>query len=179
MMFGYVLGRRVEELRHKTMIDPLTGLYNRLGFHSRLRDEYRRPQRFHAPLTLMLIDIDHLKRINDERGHQAGDQVIRGVARAITNTLRDTDFGARWGGDEFAIIAPNTAEPAAQRLGERLLTEVAKWTRLDHTAVTASIGLATVHPASESSQTPEELVRAADAALYQAKLNGRNQVRAA
>ena len=179
MLLGYILGRRVEEMRQQTMIDALTGLYNRLGFNVRLHDEYRRAERFHAPLTLMLIDIDRLKEINDEYGHGAGDLILRGAATAIRKTLRETDCGARWGGDEFAIVAPNTTEPAAERLGERLLSEIPKWARLGHDGVTASVGLATVYPAGDPSTTPEALLSAADAALYQAKHGGRNQIRGA
>ena len=179
LLLGYILGRRVEEMRQQTMVDALTGLYNRLGLNVRLHDEYRRAERYHSPLTLMLIDIDQLKQINDKYGHGVGDQILRGAAHAIKSTLRDTDCGARWGGDEFAIVAPNTTEPAAERLGERLLTEIPKWARLGHTAVTASVGVATVYPERDSSPTPEGLMSAADAALYQAKHGGRNQIRGA
>jgi diguanylate cyclase (GGDEF)-like protein len=179
MLIGYILGRRLEEMRQQTMVDSLTGLYNRLGLNVRLHDEYRRAERFQSPLTLMLIDIDRLKQINDEYGHGVGDQILRGAAQAIRNTLRETDYGARWGGDEFAIVAPNTAEPAAERLGERLLTEIPKCAHLGQTVVTASVGLATVYPASDFSPTPEGLMIAADAALYQAKHGGRNQIRGA
>ncbi len=87
VMLGYFLGRRVEEMRQQTMVDALTGLYNRLGLNVRLHDEYRRAERFQSPLTLMLIDIDQLKQINDEYGHGAGDQILRGAAQAIKNTL--------------------------------------------------------------------------------------------
>jgi diguanylate cyclase (GGDEF)-like protein len=178
LLLGYILGRRVEEMRQQTMTDALTGLYNRFGLNLRLHDEYRRAERFHSPLTLMLIDIDRLKQINDEYGHGVGDQILRGAAHAIRNTLRETDCGARWGGDEFAIVAPNTTEPAAERLGERLLTEIPKWASLGGTAVTASVGLATAYPA-DASPTLEGLMSAADAALYQAKHGGRNQMRGA
>ena len=179
MLLGYFLGRRVEEMRQQTMIDTLTGLYNRLGLNVRLHDEYQRAERFHAPLTLMLIDIDQLKQINDQYGHGVGDQILRGAAYAIRKTLRETDCGARWGGDEFAIVAPNTTELAAERLGERLLAEIPKWARSDHTVVTASVGVATAYPARDSGPTPEKLMIAADAALYQAKHGGRNQIRGA
>jgi diguanylate cyclase (GGDEF)-like protein len=179
VMLGYFLGRRVEEMRQQTMVDALTGLYNRFGLNVRLHDEYRRAERFQTPLTLMLIDIDQLKQINDEHGHGAGDQILRGAAQAIKNTLRETDCGARWGGDEFAIVAPNTTEPAAERLGERLLVEIPRCARMGDTVVTASVGLATVYPTREFSPTPEALMSAADAALYQAKHGGRNQVRGA
>jgi diguanylate cyclase (GGDEF)-like protein len=166
-------------MRQQTMVDALTGLYNRFGLNVRLHDEYRRAERFQSPLTLMLIDIDQLKQINDEHGHGAGDQILRGAAQAIKNTLRETDCGARWGGDEFAIVAPNTTEPAAERLGERLLIEIPRCARLGGTVVTASVGLATVYPTHDFSPTPEALMNAADAALYQAKHGGRNQVRGA
>jgi diguanylate cyclase (GGDEF)-like protein len=121
IVLGYVLGRQADELRRLSMTDALTGLANRHAFQVRLQDEWQRARRYQAPLALLLIDVDGLKRVNDEEGHEAGDRVLRDVAGAIRHTLRGTDIGARWGGDEFAIIAPNTGPPAAQRLAHRLL----------------------------------------------------------
>ena len=115
IVLGYRLGREADELRRLSMTDALTGLPNRHAFQARLRDEWRRSRRYRAPLALLLIDVDGLKPVNDEQGHEAGDRVLREVAGAIRHTLRGTDIGARWGGDEFAIIAPNTGPTAADR----------------------------------------------------------------
>jgi two-component system, cell cycle response regulator len=179
MLLGYILGRQADELRRISTIDALTGLSNRHGFHARLREEWRRSRRYRAPLSLLLIDVDGLKQVNDEHGHDVGDRVLRSVASAIKHTLRETDFGARWGGDEFAIIAPNTARTAAQRLGNRLLLHMKERAPAGETTTTASIGLAILDPTQHDPESVEWLMRAADQALYQAKANGRNRVRVA
>jgi diguanylate cyclase (GGDEF)-like protein len=130
IVLGYVLGRQADELRRLSMTDALTGLSNRHAFQVRLRDEWRRSRRYHAPLALLLIDVDGLKRVNDEQGHEAGDRVLREVAGALRHTLRGTDIGARWGGDEFAIIigalgvgfaTSSTAPSAAAAMGAVML----------------------------------------------------------
>jgi diguanylate cyclase (GGDEF)-like protein len=132
------------------------------------------------PASLLLIDVDGLKRINDSEGHAAGDRVIRGVANAISAGLRETDLGARWGGDEFAIVAPNTTAEAALRSAERLVVRVAKEAGNNHRyATTISVGIATFDPAHTKDCDLDELVRAADSALYRAKGTGRNRVQAA
>jgi diguanylate cyclase (GGDEF)-like protein len=105
--------------------------------------------------------------------------VLRGVASAIKHTLRETDFGARWGGDEFAIIAPNTARTAAQRLGQRLLLHMKKRVPAGEATPSASVGLAILDPTQGESESTEWLMRAADQALYQAKASGRNRVKVA
>lgn len=179
MVLGYILGRQADELRRLSMTDALTGLSNRHAFHVRLRDEWRRSRRYRAPLALLLIDVDGLKQVNDQEGHQTGDRVLREVAGAIRHTLRGTDIGARWGGDEFAIIAPNTGRSAADRLGRRLLLHMNEGTAGGHTAVTVSAGVALFDPAQRPIPSIRMLMRAADRALYQAKANGRNRVKIA
>jgi diguanylate cyclase (GGDEF)-like protein len=178
-VLGYVLGRQADELRRLSMTDALTGLANRHAFQLRLRDEWRRSRRYRAPLALLLIDVDGLKRVNDEQGHEAGDRVLREVAGAIRHALRGTDVGARWGGDEFAIIAPNTSASASDRLGQRLLTHMKERTRGDDMPLTASVGIAISDPAALPLQSIQNLMRAADQALYRAKASGRNQIRVA
>jgi diguanylate cyclase (GGDEF)-like protein len=178
MVLGYILGRQADELRRLSTTDALTGLYNRRAFHARLREEWRRSRRYRFPLSLLLIDVDGLKQVNDERGHQVGDRVLRDVAGAIKHTLRETDIGARWGGDEFAIIAPNTARTAAHRLGQRLLLHLKKRAP-GETTPTASVGLAILDPTQHEPESIEWLMRAADQALYQAKASGRNRLRVA
>ena len=179
MVLGYVLGRQADELRRLSLTDALTGLANRHAFHMRLREELRRSRRYRAPLALLLIDVDGLKQVNDEQGHEAGDRVLRDVAGAIRHTLRGTDIGARWGGDEFAIIAPNTGPPAAQRLAHRLLGHTKERTRGDGAPLTVSIGLAVFDPTQRRRTSTEMLMRAADEALLRAKDNGRDRVKVA
>jgi diguanylate cyclase (GGDEF)-like protein len=178
-VLGYILGRQADELRRLSTIDALTGLYNRRAFHARLREEWRRSRRYHTPLSLLLIDVDGLKHVNDEHGHEAGDRVLRDVAGAIKHTLRDTDFGARWGGDEFAIVAPNTDRTAAHRLGQRLLLHMSKRAQAGQEAPTASVGLAILDPTQQEPGSIKGLMRTADQALYHAKASGRNRVRVA
>jgi diguanylate cyclase (GGDEF)-like protein len=176
---GYVLGRQADELRRLSLTDALTGLANRHAFQVRLREEWRRSRRYRAPLALLLIDVDGLKRVNDEQGHEAGDRVLRDVAGAIRHTLRGTDIGARWGGDEFAIIAPNTGPQAAQRLAHRLLGHTRARTRDDGAPLTVSVGLAVLDPTQRRRESAEMLMRNADEALLGAKSNGRDRVKVA
>jgi len=179
LVLGYTLGRRIDELRHLSSTDPLTRLPNRRAFEARLRNEWLRARRYDSPLSLLLIDVDGLKQINDERGHAAGDEVLESAARAIALTMRVTDFGARWGGDEFALVAPNTPRQPAQQLAHRLVAHVAEHTHTRGVRVTISVGVATTEPGGNRVMTTVELVNAADAALYQAKHDGRNRVRLA
>lgn len=179
LVLGYTLGRRIDELRRLSATDALTGLANRRAFQTRLREEWLRARRYGSSLSLLLVDVDGLKQINDQRGHAAGDEVLRTAAHAIALTMRVTDFGARWGGDEFAIVAPNTVQRSAQHLAQRLLEHVSNEARSHDAAVTISIGVATIDPGRDSSATAEWLVDAADSALYRAKSEGRNRVRVA
>jgi diguanylate cyclase (GGDEF)-like protein len=178
-VLGFVLGRQADELRRLSMTDPLTGLGNRRAISRRLREEWRRAQRQRSPLSVLLIDLDGLKQINDERGHAAGDHALQATARAVKAALRATDFGARWGGDEFAIVASETNRHAAQRLAERLLDRMTQHGRTGDVAVTASIGVATANPAEHTEERLAHLLHEADAALYEAKMNGRNRIRVA
>jgi diguanylate cyclase (GGDEF)-like protein len=178
LVLGYVLGRQADELRRVSTTDALTGLSNRRALNDRLREEWRRSARYHSPLALLLIDIDGLKRINDQQGHSGGDDLLRRTATAIRHTLRTTDVGARWGGDEFAIVAPHTTREAAQRLGERLLDQLKNQKDFAPLGIAASIGVA-VFEADHPEQDAEWLMRAADQALYSAKTAGRNQVKVA
>jgi diguanylate cyclase (GGDEF)-like protein len=177
---GFVLGRQADQLAALSQTDPLTHLPNRRALRQHLAEEFRRSVRYGTPLSLLLVDIDGLKRVNDEDGHAAGDRLIRSVAAAISGGLRESDFGARWGGDEFAIVAPNTSVSAGRASGERLVERVAKESVADrHRPATVSVGIATFDPAEGKYADLDALARAADAALYRAKANGRNRVAAA
>jgi diguanylate cyclase (GGDEF)-like protein len=175
-LFGGRVGRYVDELVEAATTDSLTGLLNRRAFHDRCHEEIVRARRYRQPLSLLILDLDGLKRINDEYGHQAGDEALRRVAWAIRDGLREADLGARVGGDEFAILAPNTDEAAALVFGERLRRLVSDGNAgAAQRGTTISIGIASVGPWDR--QTGElSLMRAADAALYRAKHEGGNRV---
>ena len=176
---GFMLGRQADRLERLSVTDPLTGLLNRRAFRRRLSEELHRSMRYGSPVSLMLVDVDGLKRLNDEKGHASGDRAIRSVAAAIACTLRETDFGARWGGDEFAIVAPNTPSAAAWLSAERLLAQAHTPTIDGTVSVSVSIGVATFEPTRDGSVETGTLVHAADDALYMAKAAGGCRVRAA
>ncbi|KHK04043.1 GGDEF domain-containing protein [Desulfovibrio sp. TomC] len=157
--------------------DGLTRIHNRRAFDERLIDELRRHQRYHHPMSLLMIDIDHFKGINDRYGHLVGDHVLREVGRILSDTLRSTDFTARYGGEEFVVILPQTVEEHSRLLAERLRGLIAE-AQFVHDgepfAITVSIGVATILPGALTKR--KELLEKADKALYQAKHLGRNQV---
>lgn len=157
--------------------DGLTRISNRQNFDTRLREEMKRHQRHQDELSLMMLDLDYFKSVNDTYGHQAGDMVLQEVGRILQKTLRESDFPARYGGEEFVIILPQTREEQAWVLAERLRTVIGKTTFRFHKKrfrVTASIGISGVKPGSLT--PPETLIFNADQALYRAKTSGRNMV---
>jgi len=173
--FGYLLGRKADELAERADTDALTGLYNARGFEARLLAEIARTARYRTPLSLLLIDLDRLKEINDRHGHFAGQTALRDVAAAIRAELRASDVGARWGGDEFAVIAPNTMTGPAWAMAERIRAAIVK--AATKWPLTASIGITTLDGVDIGGEvTVETLMRSADAALYEAKRRGRNRV---
>lgn len=176
---GFLLGRQADRLASLSQTDALTGLPNRRALTHHLREELHRSARYGTPLSLLLIDVDHLKQANDAHGHAAGDRMLRAVARGITHTLRESDFGARWGGDEFGIVAPNTASEAARASAERLVVRIREQRDEHGGCPTVSVGIATFDPDREKHADVESLTRAADRALYVAKAKGRNRVEAA
>jgi two-component system cell cycle response regulator len=159
--------------------DGLTQLYNRRFFDDRLHAEVAYARRHRTRLTLLMIDIDRFKRVNDDHGHTAGDQVLREVAASMQGRIRTEDVLARWGGEEFALLAREIPAAGALALAERLrlgvagLTIVHGWTRI---RVTLSIGVATTEGSPELADAA--LVDAADRLLYEAKAGGRNRTRA-
>jgi diguanylate cyclase (GGDEF)-like protein len=157
--------------------DGLTRISNRHHFDMRLREEMKRHQRHKDELSLMMLDLDYFKSVNDTYGHQAGDMVLREVGRILQKTLRESDFPARYGGEEFVVILPQTREEQAWILAERLRDVIGKTVfrmQRKRFRVTASIGIAGVRPGALAK--PELLVEKADKALYQAKASGRNMV---
>jgi diguanylate cyclase (GGDEF)-like protein len=165
------------------LTDFLTGFHNRRYLHARLREELARAQRVRQFLVCLMIDVDHFKRINDQYGHLAGDAVLREVARRIDAEMRTSDTGARFGGDEFAIVLSQGSVEDGERVASRVLRAVnsqpfkigARTTEV----VTLSIGVAAAAPGPEARDhklLAERLIAEADAALYRAKSAGRNRV---
>ncbi|NLI90733.1 MAG: GGDEF domain-containing protein [Peptococcaceae bacterium] len=158
------------ELKDLVMRDSMTLLLNHENIFLRLTDEIERAKRIHYPLSLIMIDIDHFKEINDRFGHQAGDDVIIKVAQILNSTCRTTDVIGRYGGDEFLIIMPDTKSEDAVVLAERIRNTIEKTNFIKGIEVTVSGGITEF--LQESS---EELISSVDAKLYRAKENGRNR----
>ncbi len=172
------LEREVSARRFELSVrDGLTGLYNRRVFDDRLRQEMSFANRHHTPICVIVIDLDHFKRVNDRFGHQAGDRVLAVVSGTLVATLRIEDLVARYGGEELAVIARGIdfegARVVADRVRQRIEELDIVWNG-QRVAVTASVGLA--HTDAQSYTSPEAIVAAADAALYRAKALGRNRV---
>ena len=163
-------------LEQMVVADPLTGLHNRRYLMDRLTQEMQRADRHGDPLAFAIVDLDGFKPINDQFGHVVGDKVLRAVGNAIARCIRASDIAARYGGDEFAIILPQTPPEGAMRVVERVLRTISGLSLQDEAGevrVTASLGLA-YYPAEEIG-TPEDLVHSADGALYGAKRSGKNR----
>ena len=178
IVLGAILGVQEDRLRRLAATDGLTGLLNPRYFSLRLSQELARAKRYRTPLSLLVIDLDWLKAINDGAGHDAGDQAIRGVASTLSRTLRMTDIAARYAGDEFVALLPQTSATEAMGLAVRINACVAE---LNHgpegAPLSVSIGVADLEGAA--SGTAEDLFAAADKALYTAEAAGRNSVMAA
>jgi diguanylate cyclase (GGDEF)-like protein len=164
------LQKQLIELSRK---DSLTSLHNRRSFDERFGAAFEQAHRYHRPLSLAIIDIDHFKRINDRFGHDRGDAVLRTIADRIAAGTRNSDFAARLGGEEFAVLLPETALLEALQFGEKLRASIAAET-VSGEPVTVSVGIASFPHSHVTS--PSQLFRAADQALYRAKDNGRNRV---
>ncbi len=155
------------ELRRLATRDQVTGLFNRGEGLRLLEREVERAAKFDRSLTVLLIDVDNFKAINDSRGHAAGDEVLAAVARALEDTVREAGSVVRWGGDEFAVWAPHADAVAGRRLGEGIIKAARRL------GCTVSIGLAEWNAKREGTQA---LIAAADAALYEAKAAGRDRL---
>ncbi len=163
-----------ESMREQATRDPLTGVWNRREALDVLQREFHRARRLHAPLVVVMLDLDHFKRINDTRGHQAGDAVLTEVARRLLTVMRPYDSLGRYGGEEFMVIAPGCDAQSGLELAERLRESVAAAPvslLCDSLAVTLSLGVASLADDAD----PESLIHRADQALYSAKNAGRNR----
>ncbi|MUM77376.1 diguanylate cyclase [Pseudodesulfovibrio sp. F-1] len=166
-----------KEVKMRADRDGLTRIYNRHTFEERLVYEIKRRRRYNHDLSLLMVDLDHFKQVNDTYGHKAGDMVLRRVGEILSETFRTTDLAARYGGEEFVVLLPHTSEEAAWKLAERIREAIqASVFRFDghEFAVTASIGVASVEAGALTRD--DDLLVKADKALYKAKHNGRNMV---
>lgn len=164
--------RLEEQLRTLSTTDGLTGLYNRRFLDEALTTEFHRSLRTHAPLSVLMIDVDHFKRFNDTHGHDQGDRVLQAVAKAMRGAMRKYDLPCRYGGEEFLAILPNSDMEGAFVVAERLRIDIQEMT-VDGLKVTASLGVASFP--GVTAESAAQLIERADHALYRSKENGRNR----
>lgn len=187
LLFGRELKRRAAvevELAHLSMTDTLTGLPNRRRFDDAFATAWKSARRAHEPLSLLIVDADHFKRYNDRYGHAVGDEVLKGLAHCLSASVyRSEDLVCRVGGEEFAVLLPNTERFAALRTAEAIHKAIAGLSvasaGIAGGSVTVSIGLATAGGDSGETRTATDLYHRADMALFEAKAGGRNQTRCA
>lgn len=175
------LRKNLDNVKKEAMTDGLTGLSNRKAFDKAIRDHVEEAENLGIPLILMMLDIDHFKKFNDTYGHQVGDQVLRLVARTLTDNVKGRDTAARYGGEEFAILLPETTLAGGIKVADVLRKSVETKEVINKTSnetlgrITLSVGVAEYRPGESIS----EFIERADAALYSAKNGGRNRVEAA
>ncbi len=171
-----------EENRRLSVTDPLTGVYNRRYLMDLLPRELERAARYGRPLSMIMTDLDHFKRINDTHGHLAGDEVLRAAVGVINDSIRKTDWVARYGGEEFLVVLPETTLANARIVAENLRTKLASrplGAGVLQLQVTASLGLVGWETAVPAQASLDELIARCDACLYASKAGGRNRLTAA
>ncbi|MBF0474944.1 MAG: GGDEF domain-containing protein [Deltaproteobacteria bacterium] len=161
-----------KELEILSATDRLTKVYNRLRLDEFLKTEFQRSRRYGNPLSVIMLDIDYFKRVNDTHGHQAGDQVLCEMAGLLGSCIRRTDLLGRWGGEEFMVICAETALPDARRMAEKIRCAIETHPFPVVQSMTASLGVAEL----KHDDTMESIIKRADVALYEAKQKGRNRV---
>jgi diguanylate cyclase (GGDEF)-like protein len=171
-----------EEIRILSVTDPLTGCYNRSYLNERLPQEINRARRYKHPLSLILSDIDHFKKVNDTYGHLVGDHVLKEFVKCFMEVIRyNVDWVGRYGGEEFLIVLPETDLKSATRLAERLRSNLSQRVieiQGKQISITASFGITGFDPTTPDEKiSPEALINEADEFMYQAKEEGRNRVR--
>ena len=171
--------RLFEQAEKLATTDGLTGLLNRRSLNAQLAARLREAQRYQRPLAFLLLDVDHFKKVNDTHGHPAGDAVLKGVARVAQKQARETDLVARYGGEEMALVLPETDLRGALAIAERVRAACAAQphpTEQGPVKVTLSVGVSVWLPGMPAGLTPEQLLESADRALYRAKQGGRDRV---
>jgi diguanylate cyclase (GGDEF)-like protein/PAS domain S-box-containing protein len=164
------------QLEQMAMTDELTGLFNRRYFTGKGAEEFERAKRYNLPLSIMMLDVDHFKGINDSYGHQVGDQVLKEFATLMQHNLRQVDISGRLGGEEFGVLLPNTTGDQALVLAERLRQTIASHTFvIAHHCLSISTSVGVVEMEAYSADL-DAMLNQADKALYQAKREGRNRV---
>jgi len=173
-MLWFLISLITKSEKFKTLseIDVLTGIYNKGKFNNVLDTELKKVRRYKRPMGLILFDIDHFKQINDTFGHQIGDYVLREIANIVKKNIRDTDIFARWGGEEFVLLAPETDLNGLKMLAEKLRKAIEEYNFEKVGKVTASFGITEATPEDST----DSVVKRADEALYLAKEKGRNRV---
>ena len=180
-----VRSRLFEQAEKLATTDGLTGLLNRRSLDAELAARFAEAKRYGRSLSFVLLDVDHFKKVNDVHGHPAGDAVLRGVAAVVAAQARDTDRAARYGGEEMALLLPETDPKGARAIAERLRAAIANSahpTESGSLQVTVSLGVSSISAAGSAEgrgagiETAEQLLEAADKALYRAKQGGRNRV---
>jgi diguanylate cyclase (GGDEF)-like protein len=170
------IGALIEQTRQVAMTDALTGVMNRRAFLEAMDRERSRVKRFGHALSILLLDLDHFKQVNDTRGHGVGDEVLKGLSGVLRKMARKADLVARWGGEEFIVGLPETAEAGARVAAERLRRAISDTLYSvpggEAVSATASIGMATI----QADESVDELIARADQAMYLAKARGRNRV---
>ncbi len=164
------MGNALAEL---SLIDPLTGMHNRRAFMIHGREAVERMRRNNQALSVLFIDLDNFKTVNDRHGHDVGDQLLKQVAKSMRGRFRQTDFPARLGGDEFAVILPDTSGDAASKLAETLQAALRKFCAQKKYPVSASIGVATFHKAPREF---DQILKCADQLMYEVKNSSKDAV---
>ena len=167
------LKERVKQQRNQALRDTLTGINNRLAYEERIETEHSRWKRFRTPVSLMIWDVDRFKTINDTFGHQAGDKVLVAIAKLLSSQIRESDFIARFGGEEFVVLAPGANQSEALALAEKLRQKI-ETSQFKHGDVDVPVTVSCGIVEFQNGYSVEQLFEMADRALYQAKLQGRN-----
>lgn len=166
------LNEKIEEVEQLSIIDPLTGAFNRLKFGRSYEEEQHWFKRHHKTFSIVMFDIDHFKKVNDNFGHAIGDEVLVSIANIVKSIIREIDTFARWGGEEFIILLTDSDHEVATVLAQRIRKKIAAHAFETVGNVTCSFGVSEV----SLNDTLEEVCIRADKALYYSKLHGRNQV---
>lgn len=172
-LLGWLLGYKEDELSRRSTTDALTGLPNRRHLNEQLRSQLKRAQRDGSPLSMLLVDLDGLKSINDAKGHEAGDLALVTVARTLRSASRESDVIGRWGGDEFILLAPGSTAEEALELAQRIRQKLREAESAETGPLSVSVGIADSPP--DAPRVAGQLYAQADIALYQAKAAGRDQ----